>query len=72
MKYAKGDIVYLAYGTAQYKIVDVIGKMYFLESVHNDPRVGVLHTHQTDQENTINPRTIYERLDELEANSVDS
>lgn len=66
MKYATGDIVYLGYTTTPLKIVDVVGKVYFLESMEVDPYSKVRHTHRTDQENTINPRTIYERLDDLE------
>lgn len=65
MKYSKGDLVYLAYGTAPYEIVDVIGSLYFLKSTQPGWS-GALETHQTNEENTINYRTIYERLEELE------
>ena len=66
MKYSVGDSVYLAYGTTPYEIIDVIGTTYFLKAAYPDDYSREFHTHQTNEENTVNSRTIYERLEELE------
>jgi len=66
MKYSKGDIVYLAYGTEPYEITDIFGTTYFLKATTKSAYIDSFETFQTEDESTINTRTIYERLAEIE------